>query len=148
MEDSSTYGGMKKHGLLRLWVLNILSQRNLNGSEIIKEIEENSKGWWKPSPGSIYPLLSQLEKAEFVTRDDFNRYSITVKGKETIDKHFQKIRYFYNRTNPDDIESILENIDSQLMFILDSNLSPDGTEKQIDSIEEKLKEIKKRLSND
>ena len=148
MEDSSTYGGMKKHGLLRLWVLNILSQRNLNGSEIIKEIEENSKGWWKPSPGSIYPLLSQLEKAEFVTRDDLNRYSITVKGKETIDKHFQKIRYFYNRTNPDDIESILENIDSQLMFILDSNLSPDGTEKQIDSIEEKLKEIKKRLSND
>ncbi len=148
MEDSSTYGGMKKHGLLRFWVLNILSQRRLNGSEIIKEIEENSMGWWKPSPGSIYPLLSQLEKAEFVTRDDFNRYSITAKGKETIDKHFQKIRYFYSKTNPDDIESILENINSELMFILDSNLSADGAEKQINSIEEKLNEIKKRLRND
>lgn len=148
MENSSTYGGMKKHGLLRFWVLNILSQRRLNGSEIIKEIEENSMGWWKPSPGSIYPLLSQLEKAEFVTRDDFNRYSITAKGKETIDKHFQKIRYFYSKTNPDDIESILENINSELMFILDSNLSADGAEKQINSIEEKLNEIKKRLRND
>lgn len=145
MDDDSSFSTGRKHGLLRFWVLNLLTQKQLNGSEIIKEIESNSMGWWKPSPGSIYPLLSKLEEDKLVIRNDDNRYIITDEGKKIVDKHFQRVRHFYNQTNPDDIKSVLENIHSELMFILDSHMPFDGAEEKIEKIQKRLDEIKKRL---
>ena len=48
-------------GLLRLLILRILKSGEMTGSEISQTLEEWSEGEWKPSPGSIYPLLSSLE---------------------------------------------------------------------------------------
>jgi DNA-binding PadR family transcriptional regulator len=48
-------------GLLRLLILRILKSREMTGSEISQTLEEWTEGEWKPSPGSIYPLLSSLE---------------------------------------------------------------------------------------
>ena len=102
-------------------------------------------GWWKPSPGSIYPLLSKLEEDKLVVRNEDNRYIITEQGRKIVDKHYERVRHFYSQTNPDDVKSVLENIHSQLMFILDSNKPFDGAEKEIQKIEDRLNEIKKRL---
>jgi DNA-binding PadR family transcriptional regulator len=33
----------------------------MHGYRIIQEIAERSGGWWKPSAGSVYPTISQLE---------------------------------------------------------------------------------------
>jgi DNA-binding PadR family transcriptional regulator len=145
LDDISTFSTGRKHGLLRFWVLNLLTQKQLNGSEIIKEIESNSMGWWKPSPGSIYPLLSKLEEDKLVVRNDDNRYIITDDGRKIVEKHFQRVRHFYNQTNPDDVKSVLENIHSELMFILDSDKPFEGIEEEIQKIENKLNEVKKRL---
>jgi DNA-binding PadR family transcriptional regulator len=32
----------------------------MSGAEIVEEIEQETDGRWKPSPGSIYPLLASL----------------------------------------------------------------------------------------
>jgi len=53
---------------LREVVLWLLSDRPMNGAEIIRAVEEFTWGFWKPSPGSVYPLLKQLEAEGLVRR--------------------------------------------------------------------------------
>jgi DNA-binding PadR family transcriptional regulator len=48
-------------GLLRFLVLKLLTEKAMSGVEILKEIERETSGRWKPSPGSIYPLLARLK---------------------------------------------------------------------------------------
>jgi hypothetical protein len=45
-------------GFLRHYVLNLLREKPMSGSELMDEIEEETGGRWKPSPGSLYPLLA------------------------------------------------------------------------------------------
>ncbi len=71
-------------GFLRYKVLNLLSLKIMSGSEIMKEIEEQTGGRWKPSPGSIYPLLAWLQDNGFVVEaevsEGIKRYSLSDKG--------------------------------------------------------------------
>jgi len=53
-------------GFLRLLIVRLLRNRELTGTQIMEVLEERSKGKWRPSPGSIYPLLSSLEDDEII----------------------------------------------------------------------------------
>ena len=44
-------------GLLKFLVLKMINEKPMSGVEIVEEIEKQT-GSWKPSSGSIYPLLS------------------------------------------------------------------------------------------
>jgi DNA-binding PadR family transcriptional regulator len=48
-------------GDVRAAVLVLLAEQPMHGYQIIQEIAERSGGVWQPSPGSIYPVLQQLE---------------------------------------------------------------------------------------
>ena len=50
-----------KRGDVRAAALALLADGPRNGYQIIQEISERSSGLWKPSPGSVYPALQQLE---------------------------------------------------------------------------------------
>lgn len=52
---------MVPKGFIRYQVLESLGENPMSGSEIIDEIESKTNGRWKPSPGSIYPLLAWLQ---------------------------------------------------------------------------------------
>jgi DNA-binding PadR family transcriptional regulator len=47
----------------------LLFEEPRNGYQIITEIEQRSNGVWRPSPGSVYPALSQLEDEGLVATD-------------------------------------------------------------------------------
>jgi len=49
-------------GMLPLFLLTLLRTRPFHGIELMRSIEEMSEGTWKPSPGSVYPLLRRLER--------------------------------------------------------------------------------------
>jgi DNA-binding PadR family transcriptional regulator len=71
---------------LKLIVLKKLEDKNLSGYDLIKEIYQ-STGSWKPSFGSMYPLLKELHSNNLVTFKVINRkkvYSITNLGKKTL----------------------------------------------------------------
>jgi DNA-binding PadR family transcriptional regulator len=57
-------------------VLSILERSPKNGAELIDEIELMNTGWWKPSPGSIYPLLENLVQEGLVKKKDDGRYDL------------------------------------------------------------------------
>ena len=52
-------------GLLRFLVLRMLSEKPMSGAEIAEKIEAQTSGRWKPSPGSIYPLLAWMLRKGF-----------------------------------------------------------------------------------
>lgn len=54
-------GRRKRRGDVRLALLMLLSEGPHNGYQLMKTLEERSEGQWTPSPGSVYPALSQLE---------------------------------------------------------------------------------------
>ncbi len=54
-------GPRARRGDVRAAALALLAEQPMNGYQIIQEIGERSGGVWRPSPGSIYPALQQLE---------------------------------------------------------------------------------------
>lgn len=66
-------------------LLVVLAERPMHGYELITELEERSAGRWRPSPGSIYPALTRLEKQGLVTAEDSGDkkvFSLTERGRE------------------------------------------------------------------
>ena len=55
------HGGRRRRGDVRTALLLLLAEEPRNGYQLMQEIEERSGGRWRPSPGSVYPALSQLE---------------------------------------------------------------------------------------
>ncbi len=56
----------RDRGLLRLFILRSLTKTSKSGYDILKEIETKTEGEWHPSKGTIYPILSELEKEGFI----------------------------------------------------------------------------------
>ncbi|PPK63973.1 PadR family transcriptional regulator [Actinokineospora auranticolor] len=54
------HGGRQRRGDVRAALLALLTERPMHGYEMIQEIAERSGGFWKPSPGSVYPTLQLL----------------------------------------------------------------------------------------
>lgn len=81
-------------GLLRFFALVMLSEKPMSGAEIAQQIEEETGGCWRPSCGSIYPLLAWMHnkgftKAPLKSRQRFRRYSFTEKGKKFLNKQIE-----------------------------------------------------------
>ena len=65
----------------------------MNGYQIIQEIAERTGGAWRPSPGSIYPTLQQLEDEGLVRADEEGgrrRFTLTDEGRSYVDEHTDK----------------------------------------------------------
>jgi DNA-binding PadR family transcriptional regulator len=82
-------------GFLRYFVLKLLNEKPMSGSEIISEIEKRTNGCWKPSPGSIYPLMAWLQEEGYIKETaekeaGMKRYSLSDKGKALLDEHIKK----------------------------------------------------------
>jgi DNA-binding PadR family transcriptional regulator len=78
-------------GLLRFLVLKFVADKPMSGTEIVGKIRQETGGKWKPSPGSIYPLLSGLEEHGFTyeaspVEGGMKRYSLTEDGKDFFKK--------------------------------------------------------------
>ncbi len=80
-------------GFLRSLILTLLKKKSMHGYELIKEIKEKTF-FWKPSPGTIYPLLKKLEKEGLIRKKKEKRkfvYFLTKKGEKEV-KDLMKIR--------------------------------------------------------
>lgn len=75
---------------LQLLILKLLDEKSRYGYEIIKELDERSKGFYVPSPGMVYPALTYLEEighATVTVEGARKLYSITDPGKEHLAKN-------------------------------------------------------------
>src|SRR5215472_2915054 len=89
-------GGRARRGDVRAAALALLAEQPMNGYQIIQEIGERSGGVWRPSPGSIYPALQQLEDEGLIRTEaaDGGRraYRLTDEGRAYADSHADELR--------------------------------------------------------
>ena len=108
-----------RSGQLKFYILKLLLRERYTGYGLMKAIEEET-GFWKPSTGSLYPLLSAMKEQGLITEvkepDGSKRWEITPEGKrvyteatEAKRKLFQNIResmlVFAKAFGRDDLEA-------------------------------------------
>jgi DNA-binding PadR family transcriptional regulator len=80
-------GPKARRGDVRAAALLLLGESPRNGYQLMQEIESRSGGVWRPSPGSIYPVLQQLEDEGLVRpegADGRRVYQLTEEGRKYI----------------------------------------------------------------
>jgi DNA-binding PadR family transcriptional regulator len=88
-------------GDVRAAILALLQEGPLNGYQIMSEISQRSAGAWRPSPGAVYPALSQLADEGLITdekSDGRRTYSLTDAGREYIAANPDKARGAWEST--------------------------------------------------
>ncbi|MDQ6835512.1 MAG: PadR family transcriptional regulator [Actinomycetota bacterium] len=81
--------GRARRGDVRLALLRLLAEEPRNGYQLMQAIEERSGGDWRPSPGSVYPTLSQLEDEGLVRSteaDGARHFEITDQGRSHLEE--------------------------------------------------------------
>jgi len=79
-----------RRGDVRAALLVLLDEEARNGYGLMQEIERRSEGLWRPSPGSVYPALAQLEDEGLVhaERDEGRkRFALTDAGRTYVEEH-------------------------------------------------------------
>jgi DNA-binding PadR family transcriptional regulator len=74
------HGRTARRGDVRASILALLAERPMHGYQVIQELETRSEGRWRPSAGSVYPTLQQLEDEGLVRseeRDGRRVFSLT-----------------------------------------------------------------------
>ncbi len=78
-----------RRGDVRLAVLSLLAEQPMHGYQMITELAERSGGAWRPSPGSIYPTLQQLEDEGLVSvteQDGRRTFELTDAGRDEVQR--------------------------------------------------------------
>src|SRR5271155_745337 len=89
-EDWMRARRMLAQGDLRLVALALIAEAPRHGYEIIKQLEEKTADWYSPSPGIVYPTLTYLEEAGYVTASTEGSkklYTITEEGRSYLESN-------------------------------------------------------------
>jgi len=88
-------GGRAARGDVRASVLALLSEQPRHGYQIITEITERSGGAWTPSPGSVYPVLQQLQDEGLVRPEEADGrrvFHLTEAGTTYVKEHTEELK--------------------------------------------------------
>jgi DNA-binding PadR family transcriptional regulator len=80
-------GRMARRGDVRTAILALLAEKPMHGYQVIQELEARSGGRWRPSAGSIYPTLQQLEDEGLVRSEEIDGrrvFSLTEAGRGAV----------------------------------------------------------------
>ncbi|PVX25190.1 MAG: hypothetical protein CW691_05460 [Candidatus Bathyarchaeum sp.] len=83
-------------GYMRIAFLILLSKKPCHGYEMMKEVEDRTEGFWKPTAGGVYPTLQRLEQEGYIVgkwgpqKRKRKIYHITESGKLILDRALLK----------------------------------------------------------
>ena len=83
-------GPRVRRGDVRAAILGVLAEQPMNGYQIIQQIADRTDGSWKPSPGSVYPTLQQLEDEGLVVADQAagrRSFALSEEGRTYVGEH-------------------------------------------------------------
>jgi len=132
----------RTHKGLRRWVLFLLRDTPKTGAEIMDAMEGMSQGWWRPSPGSIYPLLDGMVGEGALEQLEDKRYRLTEKGREEIESPFS----LFGRApiSPRSVEEVLTEISSYIKYLEDLKV---GQKQKLQANGAQIQELAQRLTN-
>jgi DNA-binding PadR family transcriptional regulator len=87
-------GPRARRGDVRAALLVLLAEEPRNGYGLMQEIERRSGGAWRPSPGSVYPALQQLEDEGLVRPVESGgrkEFELTDEGRAHVTEHADEL---------------------------------------------------------
>jgi DNA-binding PadR family transcriptional regulator len=145
-------------GLLKMWMLKIISEKEASGYEIIKKVNELTGK--KPSTGTVYPLLKSMLKEGWITGTKSPKktlYQITDEGKKVLkthdslkDDYAQKISRSFSLAHDtfEDLhlvlihnENLMEPLITEISKLLANGIQPQKIQKIIDKTMGELQKL-------
>jgi DNA-binding PadR family transcriptional regulator len=83
-----------RRGDVRAAMLVLLDEEPRNGYQLMQEIENRSDGVWRPSPGSVYPALAQLEDEGLVRAEEpegRKQFALSEDGRKHVEENREKL---------------------------------------------------------
>ena len=118
--------GRKRRGDVRIALLLLLAEEPRNGYQLMQTIEERSGGRWRPSPGSVYPTLAQLEDEGLIQstdREGAKLFEITDAGREHLAGRDDELAPWETEEDPEmvvDLKSEMKQLNATTAFVLHS----------------------------
>ncbi|WP_246631503.1 PadR family transcriptional regulator [Pseudonocardia nigra] len=142
-------GRRTARGDIRAAVLALVAEQPRHGYEIIQEIAERSGGAWRPSPGSVYPTLSQLEDEGLVRveqTDGRRVVHLTEEGTRYVDEHRAELDAVWESVGRD-VDTDAVELWEQLgqLHAAAQQVMAAGTPEQIATATEALAEARKTI---
>src|SRR5437899_11996172 len=81
-------------------ILKLLRDKPRHGYEVMKELEDQLRGCYSPSPGTVYPTLQSLEDEGLAVGKDVEGkkvYEITDTGRRFLDEHKDVVEDIFER---------------------------------------------------
>ena len=126
---------------LKYLVLCMLREKPMTGMDIIKEFEKTTLGFWRPSPGTIYPLLKLLEKEGFIyheERDGRKLYRLTEKGEEVA----KEVAVLLPARTLEDVADRFESLTSYLQdYVAEYGSLPEDVKHRLRAVIKELEKI-------
>ena len=104
-------GRRARRGDFRAAALLLLDEQPRNGYQLMQEIEDRSGGMWRPSPGSVYPALAQLEDEGLVRSDEGagrRAFELTEDGRKYVEEHREALGVPWEEAGGEVPQGILE----------------------------------------
>ncbi len=128
---------------LRYWILFLIRRKEMTGSEIMNTLEEMSMGMWKPSPGSVYPMLKDLEAEGLIVSkvtENKKYYNITEKGRNVLE--YIMVPDMEKYSQKFGIDEIIETLDGYAEYLLENK----EILKKNEDLKKRMKEIIQKFS--
>jgi len=145
-------GPRVRRGDVRAAILDLLAEgQPWNGYQIIQEIGARTQGVWRPSAGSVYPALQQLEdealiRAEATGEDRRRMYTLTEEGRAYVEEHAEELRASWDAVtgSVDDAEVQLRHTVRQV-FVAVTQVAQAGSAAQVQQAGKILADTRRAL---
>jgi len=145
-------GPRVRRGDVRAAILDLLAEgQPWNGYQIIQEIGARTQGVWRPSAGSVYPALQQLEdealvRAETAGDDRRRMYTLTEEGQAYVEEHADELRASWDAVtgSVDDAEVQLHHTMKQVMVAM-TQVAQAGSAAQVQQAAKILADTRRAL---
>ncbi len=137
-----------RRGMLAFMVLDVLKARPMHAYQVMKEIERRTGGSYKPSTGSLYPVLRKLVSSgavEIVTENGKKTYRITEQGLKILEE-LKKEREEFKKEFIEGPKKELFDVLVSIGLIIRENRRKIDEEKYA-TLLEKLKECRREVEN-
>jgi DNA-binding PadR family transcriptional regulator len=142
--------GRRSRGDIRLAVLALLSEQPRHGYEIIQEIGERTSGAWRPSPGSVYPAIAQLEDEGLVRTEEADgrrTVHLTEAGQTYVGEHGDELEKVWATADQDEADPTVTALREQhgLLHAAVIQIATAGTDAQRETAATALAEARKTI---
>jgi DNA-binding PadR family transcriptional regulator len=136
-----------RRGDVRAAILALLSEEPMHGYQLMQAIAERGNGRWTPSPGAIYPAISQLEDEGLVTvTAEAGRRLVTLTdtGREAAQTHIGRARDLFSAGQSEQSGTDLRSLLGQLHQAT-REVARGGTEVQVEAAAEIISDASRSM---